>query len=64
VWTIARNSRPLSVGAIDSDANGEGTAHIKPTPSALLIETFAVTLEIEGTMAAPPGRIGLVSKQS
>lgn len=64
VWTIARNSAPLYVGAVETDANGQGAAHIKSAPSPLPIETFAVSLENAGAIAAPAGPIVLVSKQS
>jgi anti-sigma-K factor RskA len=64
VWTISRNSAPCYVGAIDTDANGQGAAHIKSPTSAPPPETFAVSLENEGTTAAPAGPIVLISKQS
>jgi anti-sigma-K factor RskA len=64
VWTIARNSAPRYVGAIAIDANGEGTTHIKSTPSGSPPETFAVSLEDKGTTATPAGPIVLISKQS
>jgi len=64
VWTIARNSAPRYVGALNTDANGQGGVHIKSTGSAAPIETFAVTLENAGTTTAPAGPMVLVSKQS
>ena len=64
VWTIARNSAPRYVGALNTDANGQGGVHIKSTASAAPIETFAVTLENAGTTTAPAGPMVLVSKQS
>jgi anti-sigma-K factor RskA len=64
VWTIAQSSAPRYVGTIKPDVKGQGGLHINSTRSALPMDTFAVTLENEGTTAAPAGPIVLVSKQS
>lgn len=64
VWTIAAHSAPRYVGAIATDASGRGAAHIKSPPGAAPGETFAVSLENEGTTAAPAGPIVLISKPS
>jgi anti-sigma-K factor RskA len=64
VWTIAQKSAPHYVGTIQTDANGEGAFHIRSARSTQPVETFAVTLENKGTIAAPAGPIVLVSKQS
>jgi len=64
VWTITQNSAPRYVGTIKTDAKGQGGLHINSTRSENPIETFAVTLEPEGTTAAPTGPMVLVSKQS
>ena len=64
VWTISLNSAPRFVGTIKTDATGQGGLHINVGRSEKPIETFAVTLEPEGTTAAPSGPIVLVSKQS
>ena len=45
VWTIARNSAPRYVGALNTDANGQGGCISNQLRSARTIETFAVTLE-------------------
>ena len=64
VWTIAQNSAPRYVGTIKTDAKGQGGLHVNTTRSDKPIETFAVTLEPDGTTAAPTGPMVLVSKQS
>jgi len=64
VWTIARNSAPRYVGTIKTDAKGQGGLHVNSTRTDKPIETFAVTLEPEGTTAAPTGPVVLFSKQS
>jgi anti-sigma-K factor RskA len=64
VWTIAQNSAPRYIGTIATDATGQGGLYIKSAPGALPVETFAVTLEREGTTAAPAGPVVLVSKSS
>ncbi len=64
VWTIAQNAAPRYVGTIKTDAIGQGGLHINSTRSEKPIETFAVTLEPEGSTAAPTGPMVLVSKQS
>ena len=64
VWTIAQNSAPRYVGTIKTDAKGQGGLHINSTRGDKPIETFAVTLEPEGTTAAPTGPMVLISKQS
>ena len=64
VWTIAQNSAPRYVGTIKTDAKGQGGLHINSTRGDKPIETFAVTLEPEGTTAAPTGPMVLVSRQS
>jgi anti-sigma-K factor RskA len=63
VWTLAQSSPPRYVGTITTDATGRGGLHIN-APSDQPVETFAVTLEPEGTVAAPSGPMVLVSKQS
>ena len=64
VWTIAQGSTPRYVGTIKTDAKGQGGLHINASSSDHPVETFAVTLEPEGTIGAPTGPIVLVSKQS
>jgi anti-sigma-K factor RskA len=64
VWTIARNSAPRYVGTITTDAVGQGGLHISTARGKRKIDTFAVTLEPDGTTAAPTGPMVLVSKQS
>ena len=64
VWTIAQKSAPHYVGKIKPDGKGQGGLHINSTRSALPMDTFAVTLENQGTTTAPAGPIVLVSKQS
>jgi anti-sigma-K factor RskA len=64
VWTIARRSPPRYVGAVKTDASGEGGLHIKVIRTDQPIETFAVTLEPAGTTTAPTGPMVLVSKAS
>jgi anti-sigma-K factor RskA len=64
VWTIAHNAAPRYVGTIKTDAKGQGGLHINSASNENPIETFAVTLEPEGTTAAPTGPMVLVSKQS
>jgi anti-sigma-K factor RskA len=63
VWTLAQSSPPRYVGTITTDATGRAGLHIN-APSDQPVETFAVTLEPEGTVAAPSGPMVLVSKQS
>lgn len=64
VWTIAQASAPRYVGAIKTDAAGQGGLHINTSKSDKAIETFAVTLEPAGTTTAPTGPMVLVSKQT
>lgn len=64
VWTIAQNSPPRYVGTIETDAKGQGGLHIKTAGTDKPIEVFAVTLEPEGSTAAPSGPMVLVSKPS
>jgi anti-sigma-K factor RskA len=64
VWTIAPQERPRYVGTIRTDATGQGGLHIHSPRSDKPIETFAVTLEPEGTTDGPTGPMVLVSKQS
>jgi anti-sigma-K factor RskA len=63
VWTIAQSSAPRYVGTIRTDAVGQGGLHIS-TKGGSKVETFAVTLELDGTTAAPTGPMVLLSKQS
>jgi anti-sigma-K factor RskA len=60
VWTIAQGSAPRYVGTIKTDVAGQGGLHISSSGSA--VETFAVTLEPDGTTVAPTGPMVLVSK--
>jgi hypothetical protein len=64
VWTIAQSSAPQYVGTIKTDAAGQGGLHINTTGTERPVETFAVTLEPDGTTAAPTGPMVLVSKPS
>lgn len=64
VWTIAQKSAPHYVGTIKPDGKGQGGLHINSTRSTPPVDTFAVTLENQGTTTAPAGPIVLVSKQS
>jgi anti-sigma-K factor RskA len=64
VWTIAQASAPRYVGTIKTDATGQGGLHINTPPGAQPVEIFAVTLEPEGTTAAPTGPMVLASKKS
>jgi anti-sigma-K factor RskA len=63
VWTIAQGSAPRYVGTLKTDVGGQGGLHINSSPSEKAAEVFAVTLEPEGTTAAPTGPIVLASKQ-
>jgi anti-sigma-K factor RskA len=64
VWTIAQASAPRYVGTIKTDATGQGGLHINASRSAQPVEVFAVTLEPDGTTAAPTGPMVLASKKS
>lgn len=64
VWTIAQSSAPRYVGTIKTDAAGQGGLHINTTGTERPVEAFAVTLEPNGTTAAPTGPMVLVSKPS
>ncbi len=64
VWTIAQNSPPRYVGAVATDATGQGGLHINTPRGDKPVEVFAVTLEPAGTTTAPTGPMVLVSKQS
>lgn len=64
VWTIAQSSPPRYVGSVTTDATGQGGLHITAPRGDKPVEIFAVTLEPEGTTAAPTGPMVLVSKQS
>lgn len=64
VWTIAQSAAPRYVGTIQTDAVGQGGLHINTERTATRVDTFAVTLEPDGTTTAPTGPIVLVSKQS
>jgi anti-sigma-K factor RskA len=63
VWTIAQASAPRYVGTITTDSAGQGGLHIISARSDRAVEIFAVTLEPEGTTAAPTGPIVLASRQ-
>lgn len=62
VWTIAPRATPRYVGTINTDAAGQGGLHINVGRSDQPPETFAVTLEPDGSTAAPTGPMVLVSK--
>jgi len=62
VWTIAQRAAPRYVGTIKTDATGQGGLHINVGRSDQPPETFAVTLEPDGSTAAPTGPMVLVSK--
>jgi anti-sigma-K factor RskA len=64
VWTIVAQASPRYVGTIRTDEKGEGTLHINSPRSEKPVETFAVTLEPEGSTDAPTGPMVLVSKPS
>ncbi len=64
VWTIAQSSAPRYVGAVTTDATGQGGLHITAPRGDKPVEVFAVTLEPAGTTVAPTGPMVLVSKQS
>lgn len=64
VWTIAPQAAPRYVGTIKTDGKGQGGLRITSPRSDKRIETFAVTLEPEGSTAGPTGPMVLVSKQS
>ena len=63
VWAIAQASAPRYVGTITTDGAGQGGLHIVSARSDRAVEIFAVTLEPEGTNAAPTGPIVLASRQ-
>lgn len=63
VWTIAKGSSPRYVGAVKTDASGQGGLHINVGPTDRPVETFAVTLEPVGTTAGPTGPIVLASSK-
>jgi len=63
VWTITKSSAPRFVGAVKTDALGQGGLHINSPRSDHPVETFAVTLEPAGTTAAPTGPIVLASSK-
>jgi anti-sigma-K factor RskA len=63
VWTIPQSSVPRYVGALQTDAGGRGGLHVKSSGDSR-VETFAVTLEPAGMIAAPTGPIVLTSKRS
>lgn len=63
VWTIARGSSPRYVGAVKTDASGQGGLHINVGRTDRPVETFAVTLEPVGTTAGPTGPIVLASSK-
>lgn len=58
LWAIADTSH--AVGTLDVDASGAASRAIAPT--AIAVRTFAVTLEPEGSVAAPAGPMVLVAK--
>jgi anti-sigma-K factor RskA len=61
VWTIPDGSPPLYVGAIKTDASGQGGLHITINRTVRPVQAFAVSLEPVGTPAAPTGPIVLAS---
>ena len=63
VWTLAEASAPRYVGTIKTDAAGQGGLHISSGRSEQPVEVFAVSLEPEGSTAAPTGPIVLASRQ-
>lgn len=64
VWTIAQGSAPRYAGTLKTDTTGQGGLHIHAPGGDRPVETFAVTLEPEGTTTAPTGPMVLLSKQS
>jgi anti-sigma-K factor RskA len=61
VWTIPDRSPPRYVGAIKTDATGQGGLHINTSAGHGAVHAFAVSLEPAGTPAAPTGPIVLAS---
>jgi anti-sigma-K factor RskA len=64
VWTIAAKAPPRYVGTIKTDTVGQGGLHVNAPRGEPKIETFAVTLEPDGTTAAPTGPMVLISTRS
>lgn len=62
LWAIAGAGAPVPVGVFAVDAKGVGSLRVAPLRSGGPPDTFAVTLEPAGGVAAPTGSMYLVGK--
>jgi anti-sigma-K factor RskA len=62
LWAIAGTGAPVPAGVFAVDARGVGSLRVAPLPSGAPPDTFAVTLEPAGGVAAPTGSMYLVGK--
>ncbi|HEX9408868.1 MAG TPA: anti-sigma factor [Methylomirabilota bacterium] len=62
LWAIAGTGAPMPAGVFAVDAKGVGSLRVAPLKSGGPPDTFAVTLEPAGGVAAPTGSMYLVGK--
>jgi anti-sigma-K factor RskA len=62
LWAIAGTGAPVPAGVFTVDARGVGSLRVAPLRSGGPPDTFAVTLEPAGGVAAPTGSMYLVGK--
>jgi anti-sigma-K factor RskA len=62
LWAIAGTGAPVPAGVFAVDARGVGSLRVAPLRSGGPPDTFAVTLEPAGGVAAPTGSMYLVGK--
>jgi len=63
IWAIAGAGAPVPAGVFTVDAKGVGSLRVAPLQAGGAIDTFAVTLEPAGGVAAPAGSMYLVGKR-
>ncbi len=62
LWAIAGTGAPVPAGVFAVDGKGVGSLRVAPLQSGEAPDTFAVTLEPAGGVAAPTGSMYLVGK--
>jgi anti-sigma-K factor RskA len=62
LWAIAGKGVPVPAGVFVVDAKGVGSLRVAPLQAGEALDTFAVTLEPAGGVAAPTGSMYLVGK--
>jgi anti-sigma-K factor RskA len=62
LWAIAGKNAPVPAGVFTVDATGAGSLRVPPIRMEGTVDTFAVTLEPAGGVAAPTGAMCLAGK--